>query len=143
MVFWSVAGAIYGFLYLSAARHLYQAWRPMREPVCTRPDCYHDQQCRGWRKRRLFRALRPAREIENYQHDQRCYRRIRADKTRVAIDSDAEAVSWAAFAALLCPVLAFAWLIRFGAPELAHEKEARLRRLDEQIAERERQLAVE
>jgi hypothetical protein len=92
----------------------------MREPICT-----------GGAHRGDGR--------DNY-HDHRCYRRIRPDKTRVAIDSDIKAVAWAALAALACPVIAFAWLVRVGAPELPNEKEARLRKLDEAITERERQL---
>jgi hypothetical protein len=113
-----VAAALSGYAaaWLACARRLFRAWRPLRVPACQPP-------CAG-------------------RHDFTCYRQRRADLTTVDIDKDVEATALAALAALFWWALAAGRLITWRAPELEHEKKARLARLDADIAAREKELAV-
>lgn len=113
-----VFSLLYAGLWLFCARRLFQAWRPLRVA-----SCGHYSECTGGKR-----------------HDLRCYRRQRPDLTTVKIDTDREAAAWAALWGLFWPLAAMPALITWHAPELEIEKKDRLKKLDADIADRERQL---
>ena len=107
------------------ARKLFCRWRPSRVPLCNGGQHYNK-----------WGSLTQG-------HTDGCYRRRKADLTRVHIDRDSQAAGWAAFAAVAWPFVLIGFALMARPPELPEEQARRVKELERKLAEMEREAGVD
>jgi hypothetical protein len=112
----------YAAAWAVTARTLFTRWRPGRVPVRCDDACCADS---------------------GQRHVVPCYRQMRKDLTRVVIDYDRDAITWAMLAAVVWPVLALAVAVAFRPRELDAERKAREKRECEEAESRKARLQAE
>lgn len=120
----AVVALVYLVGFLTCARMLFCRLRPSRAPLCegTHYDSY------GYQKR---------------SHAAGCYRRRRKDLTSVGIDKDVDAMLWSALASVAWPAVFTGMLLMSRPPELPEEQAQRIRELEKQVADMEKEAGLE